>query len=313
VPILENRLTWSKSRAEVFGYCLRKYWWTYYGSWGGWSADAPRETREAYVLKNLYSRWTWVGDAVHTAIEGILRRVARAAGREGLDLDPGGAPDVEAEVEGLTARMRQQFRESREGRYRADPKRCFGLVEHEYAVPVTDAEWKEMNRRAVEGLRGFLGSAVFADLSTSDPRTWLPFEELDSFDFEGTPVWAALDFGRRTADGGAEVYDWKTGEERVEENTLQILAYAMYVEARHGVPATRVVGRLVYVNTGAVHDIRPTEHSLGEARATMRRSIAEMRQRLQMGGGTEPSKLAFPMTEDRDRCAACAFRRLCDR
>jgi CRISPR/Cas system-associated exonuclease Cas4 (RecB family) len=313
VPILENRLTWSKSRAEVFGYCLRKYWWTYYGSWGGWSADAPRETREAYVLKNLHSRWTWVGDAVHKAIERVLRRIGRTPGRDGLDLEPAGALDVEEEVEDLTARMRRQFRESREGRYRADPKRCFGLAEHEYAAAVPDAEWKEMNRRAVEGLRGFLESAVFADIRASDPATWLPFEELDSFDFEGTPVWAALDFGRRAPDGGAEVFDWKTGEERVGENTLQILAYAMYVEARFGVPAERVTGRLVYVNTGAVHEIRPTASDLEAARGTMRRSIAEMRQRLQMGGGTEPSKLAFPMTEDRDRCSACAYRRLCGR
>ena len=53
VPILENRLTWSKSRAETFGWCLRKYWWNYYGSWGGWKADSPKETREAYVLKSL--------------------------------------------------------------------------------------------------------------------------------------------------------------------------------------------------------------------------------------------------------------------
>ncbi|HVG93250.1 MAG TPA: PD-(D/E)XK nuclease family protein [Planctomycetota bacterium] len=313
MPILENRLTWSKSRAEVFGHCLRKYWWTYYGAWGGWSLDAPGETREAYVLKNLHSRWTWVGDAVHASIEGILRGIARAADRRELDLERGGEVDVDAEAERLTERMRRQYRESRDGRYRADPKRAFGLVEHEYTVPIADAEWREMNRRAVDGLRGFLGSPTFADIRASSPATWLPFEELDSFDFEGTPVWAALDFARRTPDGGAEVYDWKTGEERFEANTLQILAYAMYVEARHAVPATRVVGRLVYVNTGTVHEIRPTERDLDEARATMRKSVAEMRQRLQMGGGPEPSKLAFPMTDDMDKCAVCHFRRLCNR
>lgn len=312
MPILENRLTWSKSRAEVFAHCLRKYWWTYYGAWGGWSADAPAEAREAYVLKNLHSRWTWVGDVVHGAIEAILRGIARAGDHGGLGLE-GGEPDAAAEAERLTERMRRQFRESREGRYRADPKRSFGLVEHEYAVPVPDAEWREMNRRAVEGLRGFLASAVFAEIRASSPSTWLPFEELDSFDFEGTPVWAALDFGRRTTDGGAEVYDWKTGEERVEAATLQLLTYAMYVEARHGAPATRVLGRLVYVNTGAVHEVRATERGLEEARASIRRSIGEMRQRLQMGGGAEPSKLAFPMTDDLEKCAACAFRRLCGR
>lgn len=312
MALLENRLTWSKSRAEVFSHCLRKYWWTYYGAWGGWSSEAALETREAYVLKNLHSRWTWVGDVVHRTIEKVLRRVGRAGGDRGLDLDAGTDVDPAAEVEEVTRTMRRQYRESRDGGYRAAPKRSFGLVEHEYAVALPDAEWKEMNRRAIEAVQGFLASATFADIRTSNPANWLPFEELDSFDFEGTQVWAALDFARRTPTG-AEVYDWKTGEERIEGNTLQILAYAMFVQAKYGVPATDVVGRLVYVNTGRVHEIRPTTEALEEARQTMRASIAQMRQRMQMGGGSEPGKLAFPMTEDLEKCAMCAFRRLCSR
>lgn len=313
VATLENRLTWSKSRAEVFSWCLRKYWWTYYGAWGGWTYDAPKEKRDAYVLKNLHNRWTWVGDAVHRAIQRVFERIRATTGAEaGLALDDAVPLDPDEEAERLTRAMRAQFRASREGRYRADPKRTLGLVEHEYGVAVPDVEWREMNRRAVEALRGFLASHVFASLAAAPPATWLPFETLDSFDFEGTAVWAALDFGRRV-EGGAEVYDWKTGEERVEANSLQLLVYALYVEHRFGVPATQVTGRLVYVNTGAVHVVTPTPANLEATRATMRASIAEMRERLRMGGGSDPSALAFPMTDDRERCASCAFRRLCGR
>ena len=138
--------------------------------------------------------------------------------------------------------MRTEFRDSREGRYRADPKRILGLFEHEYAIPIPDAEWKEMNRRAVDAVRRFLASPVYREIEASDPKTWLPFETLDSFDFEGTPVWAALDFIRRTPEGGAEVYDWKTGEERADANTLQLLCYALFVEQKHGVPASSGAG-----------------------------------------------------------------------
>ena len=309
---LENRLTWSKSRAEAFAWCLRKYWWTYYGAWGGWAYDAPKERRDAYVLKNLHSRWTWVGDAVHRAIQRIFERIRDTARGAGLALDDTVPLDPDEEAERLTRSMRAQFRASREGRYRADPKRVLGLVEHEYGVPVPDVEWRDMNKRAVDALRGFLASHTFATLAASDPATWLPFETLDSFDFEGTPVWAALDFGRRV-DGGAEVYDWKTGEERVEANSLQLLVYALFVEQKHGVPATSVRGRLVYVNTGAVHVVEPTPAALDDARATMRGSLAEMKERMRMGGGSDPSPLAFPMTDDLARCASCSFRRLCGR
>ena len=266
---LENRLTWSKSRAETFEHCLRKYWWTYYGSWGGWAFDAPQEARDAYVLKNLHSRWTWVGDVVHGAIEDVLRRVQGGGPRGELDLGGGEALDAESEVLRVTARMRSEFRDSREGRYRADPKRVMGLVEYEYAAPVPDAEWKEMNRRAVEGVRRFLSSEIFATIRATDPATWLPFETLDSFEFEGTPVWAALDFARRTPEG-AEVYDWKTGDDRVEENRLQLVCYALYVEAKHAVPAERVVCRLFYVNSGTVFEWSPRRCAAGSSRAGRR-------------------------------------------
>lgn len=311
---LENRLTWSKSRGETFDYCLRKYWWNYYGSWGGWASDAPAEAREAYLLKNLHSRWTWVGDLVHRTIAKVMHRVGSRAGAGELELGQDDPIDPTEVADSMTRTMRSEFRGSREGRYRADPKRVKGLVEHEYKEPVPDAEWKEMNRRAVEGVRTFLASEVFREIAATDPSTWLPFEELDSFDFEGTSVWAALDFGRRTIAGGAEVYDWKTGEERAGANELQLLCYALFVEKKHGVPAERVRGRLVYVNTGGVHEVVPTESSLAAAKRTMRASIAEMRRRLEMGGGPPaPRMLAFPMTDDLTKCAGCSFRRLCGR
>ena len=310
----ENRLTWSKSRGETFDYCLRKYWWNYYGSWGGWAPDAPAEAKDAYLLKNLHSRWTWVGDVVHRTIATILHRVARRNRSGQLDFAPDDRIDPAIEIESLTRGMRLEFRDSRDGRYRADPKRIVGLTEHEYATPVPDAEWKEMNRRAIDGVARFLASPIFREIEASDPSTWLPFEQLDSFDFEGTSVWAALDFIYKTPDGGALVYDWKTGEERAEANSLQLLCYALFVEQKYGIPAERVTGRLFYVNTGGVHEVVPTESSLAAAKRTMRASILDMRRRLDMGGGPPaPSKLAFPMTADLTKCESCSFRRLCGR
>ena len=325
VRVLEIRFTWSKSRGETFDHCLRKYWWTYYGAWGGWSSDAPPAAREAYVLKNLHSRWTWVGQAVHSAIERVLRRLAAPVGEPGLRLGGGASHegvdakesdtkriDAEEEIADVTARMRSQFRESRDGRYRADPKRYVGLMEHEYAEVLPDSEWKEMNRRAVDGLSRFLASEVFARIRATDPKTWFPIEQLDSFDFEGTPVWVALDFAMRTPAGG-EVFDWKTGTERVEENRLQLVCYATYLHAKHGVPLEKVTCRLVYVNTGTVHEWKPTETDVVDARDAMRKSIGEMRRRLREGTTNEADMLAFPMTEDVSRCASCAFRRPCGR
>src|ERR671927_294507 len=71
---LTNDFTWSKSRHEKFGECLRAYYYQYYGSWGGWEAAPGSRERELYVLKKLSSRWQWAGSVVHGAIRDMLRR-----------------------------------------------------------------------------------------------------------------------------------------------------------------------------------------------------------------------------------------------
>lgn len=313
---LENEFTWSSSRDGAFQRCPRLYWWQYYGSWGGWERSAPAEAREAYVLKNLTTRWAWVGSAVHEAIEALLRRHAREALEAGGGLAFGApAPvQVEAEVERLTETMREQFRESRAGHYRARPKKAFGLMEHEYADAVPKSEWQAMSDKAREALRGFLASELYARVIASDPAQWLPIEELAKFDFEGTPVWAVLDFARRTPEGTVEIYDWKTGAVDPVGNRPQLVCYALFVHAHHGVPPEKVTTHLVYLSAKPeVHDVRLAPSDIAEVSAFMRASIAAMRARLKDGAKNVALREDFPLTDDLEKCRVCTFRRLCHR
>ena len=62
---LRNDFSWSRSRDGAFHDCRRKYYYQYYGAWGGWDPAAAPEVRRLYVLKQLQSRQQWVGRAVH--------------------------------------------------------------------------------------------------------------------------------------------------------------------------------------------------------------------------------------------------------
>jgi hypothetical protein len=79
VEPLENTFSWSLSRHRTFRECPRKYWFHYYGAWGGWEYDAPPEARELYLLKNLTGLHLIAGDVVHRAIERVLEEVALGA------------------------------------------------------------------------------------------------------------------------------------------------------------------------------------------------------------------------------------------
>ncbi|MBD3236522.1 MAG: hypothetical protein GF330_07450, partial [Candidatus Eisenbacteria bacterium] len=76
---LRNELSWSNSRYGTFQECLRRYYYHYYGAWGGWAADADPLTRRLYVLKSLKNRYLWCGSLVHDAVAELLERVRAGA------------------------------------------------------------------------------------------------------------------------------------------------------------------------------------------------------------------------------------------
>lgn len=301
---LQNEFSWSKSRHEKFTECPRAYWFHYYGSWGGWDAAAPPATRELYVLKNLSSRWQWAGSAVHEALRHLLER-ARVTGQH---------KPLETLLAETRQRTRTQWGASRDKGYWRDPKRVPGLVEHEYGEPVAPEEWKRVWEEIIEGsLRAFYASETFDRIRAIPASRWLTVDELDTWSFEGTKIWVAIDFAYRGEDERVHVLDWKTGKERGADH-LQLAIYALYAQRKWQVAPASVVGGLVYLGSGAERvDAAVDEAALEDARARMRESIAGMRERLDDPLRNVAAADRFPRIEDRSACRRCPFRRPCGR
>jgi hypothetical protein len=305
---LQNEFTWSKSRHEKFAECRRAYFFTYYGSWGGWEAPAGSPVRELYVLKKLSSRWQWAGSVVHDALKGVLSR-AKVTG----DVLP-----LEKVLERTRTKARAQWSGSREKSYWREASRIVGLVEHEYAEPVADAEWKRLYEQVIEGsLRAFYGSAVLDEIRRTPRQDWLTVDELDSWDFEGTKIWLAVDFAYRDRDGRVHVLDWKTGKERGVDH-VQVGTYALYARQKWGVPVDGVMGGLVYLvgeagSAGERVSVAADTETLDRCREEMRASIAAMRAALADPARNVAREDAFPRLDDRAPCRRCPFRRPCGR
>ncbi len=302
---LTNDFTWSKSRHEKFRECLRAYYYQYYGSWGGWDASAGAEARELYVLKKLSSRWQWAGSVVHGALKRMLERARHT----------GCFHDLDHVLARTRDRARREWSLSREKSYWREPSPSAGLVEHEYAEPVPGAEWKRIWDEVIEGsLRAFYASEAFARIRRTPRERWLVVDELDSWVFEGTKVWVAVDFAFADDEGVIHLLDWKTGRERGVDHT-QLAIYALYAGQKWGAPPEGVRGGLVYL-VAARGDCVTTAvdpAALEACKDEMRRSIADMRARLD----DAPANLArlerFPQLSAPDACRRCPFRRPCGR
>ncbi|MHC4223166.1 MAG: PD-(D/E)XK nuclease family protein [Planctomycetota bacterium] len=298
MPPLENTFSWSFSRSRSFTDCPRKYWFHYYGSWGGWAPDAPAEARELYRLKQITGLHLIAGDTVHRAIERALQGLARGAD-----------PDAERAVAWCKSEMQRGLLESRDGLWMENPKRYTRLFEHQYGPAPTRETLARIATKVGTSMRNFFTSQSFGIIRETDPAQWLPMETLDSFQFEGTKVFAVPDFACREG-GEVLLFDWKTGR-RDARNTDQVVLYALFAAAKWGADPDKVRAAPVYLLDGGAFDASAATVEDRERVSTlMRTSIEAMRARL-----TDPER-NVARKEDFEAapgtiCRWCNFRGVC--
>ena len=305
---ITNDFSWSKSRHEKFAECQRVYYLHYYKSWNGWDDAAPALTRELYLLKKLSNRFTWAGSIVHDAIRGSLMAVRHKR-----------TLDVNRLIDRIHRVMRQDFADSRDRKYRNSRLRpqFRGLVEHEYREPVANEEWKQNWLNVEQALRWFFSSDWLARAAALKESDWL---EVDMTDFEksifymqGVKIFAVPDFAFLEPDGSAHIVDWKTGQAR-EGYDDQLLAYALYLNARYGLPVEPMKVTLVYLNEGKQLTVGIDPVAMEAFKAKFEKSTGSMKALLSNAETNTPlPESAFKMTDQLTACARCVFRRPCGR
>ena len=293
-----NEFSWSRTRDNVFQECRRRYYYHYYGAWGGWDIATDPAARALYVLKQLGTRQMWAGRLVHEAVERSL-----------LALRDGHALSEASLIDDTVRQMREEWRGSRDHVYRESPKRT-GLFEHEYAVPVKDSEWQALRDHVIRCLRNFHRLPLLAEIKRTSTDRWILIEDIGSFAWEGTRVFTAPDFGYWSQADRLQLVDWKTGGNG-EDASLQLGGYALYALEVLGVDLPRV--DLLEVN---LREGRVTSHpwdaiGLERVREHVRLSVRAMKAYLKDPEKNLAEEANFEKTEDLRICRWCNFRGVC--
>ena len=296
---LVNEFSWSRSRNATFEDCRRKYFYHYYGAWGGWEHAAAADVRRLYILKQLASRQMWAGRVVHDAIEMALHVY-----REGRDVP------VEPFIADVVERMRGEWRSSRAGRYRESPK-TLALFEHEYALDLKPEVWQALSRNVVTCLRNFFRLPLLEAVRKTAPEHWSIEHWSKVFDFEGTPVWIAPDFGYWNADGLLTLVDWKTGASDTDATAFQLGCYALYAREVLGVEPSQVDLLEANLREPTVTPLLWDDARLEAIREQLRLSIRSMRAYLVDPGANAARIEDFERTEELRICRWCNFRAVC--
>jgi hypothetical protein len=296
---LTNEFSWSRSRDGAFQECRRKYYYHYYGAWGGWDATAPEEIRRLYILKQLSSRQQWAGRVVHDSIELALHGL-----REGRTMP------VEPFIADVVERMRGEWRSSRAGRYRDNPK-TVALFEHEYRVELKPEAWQALSQNVATCLRNFFRLPLLAEVLKTSPEHWSIEHWSKVFDFEGTAVWVAPDFGFWSAEGRLGLVDWKTGGAPGDGAAFQLGCYALYAREVLGVSPAQVDLYEVNLREPQITRHRWDDQRLGDVREQLRLSVRSMKAYLADPEANVAVITDFERTEELRICRWCNFRAVC--
>lgn len=299
MPELTNEFSWSRSRDHAFQDCRRKYYYHYYGAWGGWDAGASEEIRRLYILKQLASRQQWAGRVVHDALELVL-----GAFRDGRTLP------VEPFIADVIERMRGEWRSSRAARYRDHPK-TVALFEHEYRVELKPEAWQALSHNVATCLRNFFRLPLLAEVRKTSPEHWSIEHWSKVFDFEGTAVWVAPDFGFWTPEGRLGLIDWKTGAGNGEGAAFQLGCYALYARELLGVAPAQVDLYEANLREPQVTAHRWDDERLEAIKEQLRLSIRSMKAYLADPVANVAVITDFERTEDLRLCRWCNFRAVC--
>jgi PD-(D/E)XK nuclease superfamily protein len=298
VADLANEFSWSRTRDAVFQECRRRYYYHYYGAWGGWDAAADPTAHSLYVLKQLGTRQMWAGRLVHEAVERSL-----------LALQAGHALSEASLIDDTVRQMREEWKGSRDRVYRESPKRT-GLFEHEYGVPVRDSDWQALRDHVIRCLRNFHRLPLLGEIKRVSTDRWILIENIGSFPWEGTRVFTAPDFGYWNQGDRLQLIDWKTGGNG-EDASLQLGGYALYALEVLGVDLPRV--DLLEVN---LREAKVTSHpwdevSLERVTEHIRLSVRSMKAYLKDPDKNLAEEANFEKTEDLRICRWCNFRGVC--
>ncbi len=114
---------------------------------------------------------------------------------------------------------------------------------------------------------------LLADIRNTPRERWILIEDIRAFEFEGTPIYAAPDFGYWTREDRLALVDWKTGSPDPDGTAIQLAGYAL--DAGH--PRRRPSASTPEVNLLAGEVTAPSRGTmtrLDEIRRALRLSIA---------------------------------------
>ena len=302
MAVITNNLSWSISRSELFNFCKRKYYFTYYESWGGWFSNADPRKQLAYFLKNRQQAAPWVGDVVHKAIKFTIQNFEKA--------------DEHYIKENLVKRLKYDYQTSLQYTKKTAKAKDLWLFEH-YKGSSLDLE--HYIEKAVLCVSNFFNSFLLDEIKcAAENKQVIYLDESDInkmlFQMGDIPTFAIPDLCFRREDGSVVIIDWKTGKSKEEELTPQLKLYASRLGIIDQISASEEVieAYAYYLAEDELIGRQVTNEDIAEIEQTAADSFNGMKAMLKDVKNNVPdAEEKFEKSISEKKCEACVFKEIC--
>lgn len=301
---LQNEFSWSFTRANTFGECQKRYWYTYYGSWEGWP-KTPWDKRpeidplatKLYALKQMQSLPTFIGSTVHETIEHFLKQSMQS--KKSFELEALLAHGFKAFDEGID--------EAKTEKWRISPKKHTNLFEFYYGPPLAQEQLDTAKEKVRLCLTNWHESKVMQSLAFHPDSRFRSIEELSSFQLAAKyKVIVVIDFCVMWKDM-AVLFDWKTGGES-EKTEEQLYCYALFANKVWNIPLEKIILTPYYLAKNSYTKIKPAENA--SKLVALEEKIVDSCNKLSvLHDNADVQSFAYP--ENRVQCNTCAFKEVC--
>jgi ATP-dependent exoDNAse (exonuclease V) beta subunit len=293
-------LVWSFSKRGMLEQCPRRYYYQYYGSNKNTAKNDPQKEKLRF-LKKLQNRHLRTGDILHYVIRWYLKKL-----QEGEHLSP----------DWLLQWALNDFR--KEVKFSQQYKRGTPLPDEEYPPNLllefyygqSDAESLciESEERIIKALTNFAKSQNFAQFreGVTDPSALI--EESARMNNDYFTLSGKVDLVYREGDKYV-IVDWKTGGSNSSDDSLQMLAYALWAKHKFECPLDTITLHRVYLEDNTFSTFHVGEKGIARVEARILQDLERMHE--VDNYGKQGLVEAFTPCAQPKVCKLCQFQEVC--
>jgi hypothetical protein len=295
----------SFSRSQLIERCERLYYEHYYGSHGGWAANATARARLAYRLKQLTTPNAELGRAVHRRAQEIAHAV-----RDRMPLP------TSDEMYGRTRNELEAviMRRATDPAWLTDPRRAPVLHEAYYGgvgMARRRQLLADLSARAVGLQAALLEAAVWRAAVLPGAKILLIDEQILTT-HDGVLTTATPDLVLQLPDDRVIVVDWKTGSSG---DMAQAIPYADAVQSALGTDGaiTACEAWLIHLDRGSMEALTVTASGITTTLAAKLTNVERMRALLEDSPRNlpKPRAASSQATDPNRACRRCKMLALC--